>query len=586
MRPSATGRGNRLAEEHKMNLREYEQNKFQLAELLRSASRTVPDEDVRLRERLQDLFVRLAEDRFNLVVVGRFNRGKTSLMNAILGSDRLPIGIIPLTSVITTVTYGSKELAVLKYQNRMLDSEISIDELPQYVTQHGNPGNIQRIRTAEVHLPAEILRRGFYFVDTPGLGSVIVENTLTTEAFLPEADAFILVTSYESPLSEDEARFFKIASHIRGRVFVVLNKHDAVSPEQRQAALDFVRQQLTEYLGEKAPPIFSVSSTEALRAKLAGNDSHLAASGIPELERALIDFLIAEKRDEFLMRMCDRVREFLSELPRPAEVENLLGSLVELSRRFNRKPEAKLVAATEPSNSSQGLHRIRACEICSKAADRLWDFMCKYQYELVISSEERQRFAVRGGFCPFHAWQMQVLTSPCGTCSAYPPLLDQLACELRDLAGAQLHEIRSEIWSLVSGKHCILCEVRSRAEAEAIEAIVQRLAEHGAQAIDSLSAICVPHLATLVALLPDCDVVRTILKRQATLLERYSEDMTRYALKHDALRRYLASDEETVVAEQGLLAVAGRRQVNVLSRMRFATDVETFRPGDLVEFGD
>jgi hypothetical protein len=55
---------------------------------------------------------------------------------------------------------------------------------------------------AEIQLPAEILRRGFYFVDTPGLGSVIVENTLTTETFLPEADAFVLVTSYESPLSE------------------------------------------------------------------------------------------------------------------------------------------------------------------------------------------------------------------------------------------------------------------------------------------------------------------------------------------------------------------------------------------------
>jgi GTP-binding protein EngB required for normal cell division len=568
-----------------MNLREYEQNKFQVAELLRSASRIVPEQDVPLREHLQDLLARLAEDRFNLVVVGRFNRGKTSLMNAILGSDRLPIGIIPLTSVITAVSYGSKERVVLKYQNRTLDSEVSIDELPRHVTQHGNPGNVQRIRMAEVQLPAEILRRGFYFVDTPGLGSVIVDNTLTTEAFLPEADAFILVTSYESPLSEDEARFFKIASHIRGRIFVVINKQDAVSIEQRQAALDFVRQQLQEYFGEATPPIFSVSSTDALHAKLSGNDAHLATTGIPELERALVNFLTAEKRDEFLMRMCDRVEKFLWELPRSAEVKTLLGQLVQLSRRFRAECEADPVPATEPSNIFSGLHRVRACEICSKVADRLWDFMCKYQYELIISREERQRFVVRGGLCPFHAWQMQAAASPYGTCSGYPPLLDQLACELRELSLVQLREIRSEIWSLVSGKHCILCEVRSRAEAEALESTAQRLAEH-AQAVNSLSAICIPHLAMLVALVQDRDLVRIILKRQATLLERYSEDMTRYALKHDALRRYLASDEETAVAERGLLAVAGRRQVNVLSRMRFAAGVEASGPRDLVEFED
>jgi septin family protein len=174
-----------------MDLREYEQKKFALAEILRAVSHILPEDRTEQHERVRQLFARLAEDRFNLVVVGRFSRGKTSLMNAILGTDRLPTGIAPLTSVITAVVYGSEERAVLKYENRILDRQIPIEALPEYITQQGNPGNIQQIRTAEVALPAEILRRGFYFVDTPGLGSVIVENTLTTEAFLPAADAFI-----------------------------------------------------------------------------------------------------------------------------------------------------------------------------------------------------------------------------------------------------------------------------------------------------------------------------------------------------------------------------------------------------------
>ena len=163
-----------------MDLREYEQHKFAIAELLRSALARAPEQTADLRQRVQPLFARLAEDRFNLVVVGRFNRGKTSLMNAILGVDRLPTGVVPLTSVITTVGYGSKERVVLKFRSRALDMEIPIEDLPQHVTQQGNPGNVRGIVRAEIELPSEILRRGFYFVDTPGLGSVIAENTLTT----------------------------------------------------------------------------------------------------------------------------------------------------------------------------------------------------------------------------------------------------------------------------------------------------------------------------------------------------------------------------------------------------------------------
>lgn len=97
-----------------MDLREYEQIKFEFAELLRSVQIVVPRDRHNEHERIRELFSRLAEDRFNLVVVGRFSRGKTSLMNAILGTDRLPTGIRPLTSVITTVAYGSKEQAVIK----------------------------------------------------------------------------------------------------------------------------------------------------------------------------------------------------------------------------------------------------------------------------------------------------------------------------------------------------------------------------------------------------------------------------------------------------------------------------------------
>ena len=194
-----------------MDLREYEQHKFAIADLLRQMELAAPDRQ-EWRDQATALFTRLAEDRFNLVLVGRFSRGKTSLMNAILGMDQLPTGIIPLTSVITSVAYGSVERVRVRYTKNFMDEDVPLASLPRYVTQQGNPGNAKGIKEAEVQLPSEFLRRGFHFVDTPGLGSAIEENTRTTESYLPEADAYLLVTSFDSPLSGEEMRFLREVS--------------------------------------------------------------------------------------------------------------------------------------------------------------------------------------------------------------------------------------------------------------------------------------------------------------------------------------------------------------------------------------
>src|SRR6266700_2061005 len=116
-----------------MDLTEYERAKFELAAILRAAAVILHKERPDVQGPFSDLFARLAEDRFNLVVVGRFSRGKTSLMNAILGTDRLPTGIRPLTSVVTTVAYGSREQAVIKFIGFHIDRKIPLEELPGYI---------------------------------------------------------------------------------------------------------------------------------------------------------------------------------------------------------------------------------------------------------------------------------------------------------------------------------------------------------------------------------------------------------------------------------------------------------------------
>jgi hypothetical protein len=88
------------------------------------------------------------------------------------------------------------------------------------------------------------------------------------------------------------------------------------------------------------------------------------------------------------------------------------------------------------------------------------------------------------------------------------------------------------------------------------------LAQTKTRSVDSLSAICLSHFAMLVSTIDDNDVVRELTRREAATFQRLSEDMRRYALKHNAVRRDLASQDETAAAARGLLSLVGRQNVN------------------------
>ena len=328
------------------SLHDYLKNKLQFAELLQAILHQARQwEDNLVEAECQELLSRLASDRFNLVVVGQFNRGKSTLMNAILGMDRLPTGVLPLTSVITSVGYGDRECVLLHRNDGGLPIEVPLAELAQHVTEVGNPGNRNGIAIAEVQLPVELLRLGFHFVDTPGVGSVIAENTRTTKAFLPQADAAIFVTSFDSPLDERELTLLiEVLDHVR-EVFVVVNKSDTVSPEQKHVVINFVRSQLPERLAEKDPCLFPVSALQAMRSRMEGDASGLDESGLLELEKALVRFLRVEKSREFLLRVADRTEELLRKLE----------ELSRLSEQTLYSPEQRAELAARQRRHAAGL---------------------------------------------------------------------------------------------------------------------------------------------------------------------------------------------------------------------------------------
>ena len=287
--------------------------KLELAATIRSAMQLFQEaRDNRREGQARRLLSHLAEDRFNLVVVGQLKRGKSSLMNAIIGMDRLPTGVLPLTSVVTTVRYGEREYVLIQRKGSSLAEEIPLAWLEEYVTEKGNPGNRRHVQLAEILLPSKVLRLGFQFIDTPGVGSAIAANTATTLGFLPEADAVIFVTSFEAAMNEGELAFLRTVTRQVRKIFFVVNKLDLVSSEESNAVLESARQMISTEIGDADPQIFAVSARNGLEAKLTGNAEMAVQSRLLELESALTHFLTSERVSVALLRCIERTRALLT----------------------------------------------------------------------------------------------------------------------------------------------------------------------------------------------------------------------------------------------------------------------------------
>ena len=124
-----------------------------------------------LTAELRTLKERADSSIFNLVVVGEFKRGKSSVLNALIGADVLPVGVVPLTAIATILEYGELPAAHAEFQDGS-EQQVPLDALWDYVTEKGNPVNAKGVREVRIAWPSPWLKSGVRLVDTPGIGSV------------------------------------------------------------------------------------------------------------------------------------------------------------------------------------------------------------------------------------------------------------------------------------------------------------------------------------------------------------------------------------------------------------------------------
>lgn len=170
-------------------------------------------------------------ETFLVVVVGEFNSGKSSLINALFGTELMEVGPIPTTAKITVLRYAEKEFE--RQRSAYLMERRRPDELLRYLT----------------------------LVDTPGTNSIIEEHQQLTEDFVPRADIVLFVTSYDRPLADSERKFLYYIRSDWGKQFAgVINKVDlADSQEDLQQVVEHVASGIEEALGFR-PTLFAASA--------------------------------------------------------------------------------------------------------------------------------------------------------------------------------------------------------------------------------------------------------------------------------------------------------------------------------------
>ncbi|MDQ7025386.1 MAG: dynamin family protein [Anaerolineae bacterium] len=209
-------------------------------ELISDVAATLANEGIDAPDdvkRLQDVAQDLRNMFFIVAVIGEFNAGKSSFVNALLGEKLLPMGITPTTEYIELIRY-----------NDVPDRTPTVRDNALREWAHPNTG-----------------APGVAIVDTPGTGSVFHKHETIAKDFLHRSDLVVFVISAKHAFAETERVYLELAKRYGKKIILVVNQVDLLKQSEQSEVRRFIVNQVKETL-ELEPLIFMVSAKEALEA--------------------------------------------------------------------------------------------------------------------------------------------------------------------------------------------------------------------------------------------------------------------------------------------------------------------------------
>ncbi|MEO7067258.1 MAG: dynamin family protein [Rhodanobacter sp.] len=293
------------------------------------------------RSRLETLLAREQGDRVEVALLGRVSSGKSSLINAMLGQSLLPVGAVPVTTVVTRIRYGKTvDVRTVGIDGHV--QAIEANELPDYVDESGNPGNRRRLREVDIRVPSVLLEPGIVLADTPGLGSLHAHASAHALDYLPRCDLGIVAIDAAATLTPQDLDLLGALRDGGAEWVVVLTKADTVTPEALLQQRNYVEASVTEAM-QTSTHITAISVHPEHKADL---DAWLKDTLQPVLEHT--EAQAETRRQRRIAELAGRVRvtlqQALAEQPMAAHDDNdnadrnqgsLLATLDDAQRRLH-----------------------------------------------------------------------------------------------------------------------------------------------------------------------------------------------------------------------------------------------------------
>jgi len=238
-------------------------------------------ENERLLSTIDELIEKTSGEKFYLVMLGLFKRGKSSIINALLQNEIVPTGVIPLTAIITIIEYGTENYAEINFLDGKKE-KIPIEEVYKFVAEKENPKNIKNVALMKIYFNSEILK-SVTIIDTPGVGSSLEHNTETTNEFIEKIDAALFILSVDVPITKAEVEFLKKIKTSVPKIIFVLNKIDLFTAEQLDEAENYNLGVLNEICDRKPLEILRISGRNAIAGVVKGEKTLIEESGINSL---------------------------------------------------------------------------------------------------------------------------------------------------------------------------------------------------------------------------------------------------------------------------------------------------------------
>jgi GTP-binding protein EngB required for normal cell division len=348
-----------------------------------SSTRGSSEAQQQILERLRELRTRFEEGRLRVAVIGQFKRGKSTLLNALLGASILPTGVTPITAIPTFIEASNSAWVRVAFNNgREPVVTTAAREIPALLERHiseaENPRNRLDVESVAIGVRSTFLDEGIVLVDTPGVGSTFRHNTLTAEAVLTECDAALFVLSADPPITETEVSYLDKVRSLIPKIFFILNKADLLDTNDKSAAQRFLAGVLAERYSTDPPDrIFALSAKQGIDAKLTNDVGALASSGLSRLESVLGAELAREKRAILLAAGRQRLISLVSELLFQCDLERK--ALMTPEEDLKRKAATFETSAVEFESERQRLADLLAID-CKQLlreldgeTDRVWN---------------------------------------------------------------------------------------------------------------------------------------------------------------------------------------------------------------------